>query len=172
MAKAPYGSWKSPISTDLIVAGSIGLSSPQALQNGRCWIESRPQEGGRSVLVKQDPDGKVHDVTPAPFNIRTRVHEYGGGASLIHGDSIYFSNFSDQQLYRQGWEDPVPTQLTHSEGYRFANGSVDTLRNRMIYVVEDHNVSGEPKNLIGAVDLETGELTILAKGMSMEGEPR
>ena len=73
---------------------------------------------------------------------------------------------------RSEYEDPVPTQLTHSEGYRFANGSVDTLRNRMIYVVEDHNVSGEPKNLIGAVDLETGELTILAKGMSMEGEPR
>jgi dipeptidyl aminopeptidase/acylaminoacyl peptidase len=171
MAKAPYGSWKSPISTDLIVAGSIGLSSPQTLQNGRCWIESRPHEGGRSVLVKQDPDGRVHDITPAPFNIRTRVHEYGGGASLIHGDSIYFSNFSDQQLYRQGWEDPVPTQLTHAEGYRFANGSVDTRRKRMIYVVEDHNVSGEPQNLIGAVDLETGELTILAKGHDFYSSP-
>ncbi|MEC8255944.1 MAG: S9 family peptidase, partial [SAR324 cluster bacterium] len=171
MAKAPYGSWKSPISTDLIVAGSIGLSSPHALQNGRCWIESRPQEGGRSVLVQQDPDGKVRDITPAPFNIRTRVHEYGGGASLIHGDSIYFSNFADQQLYCQGWEDPAPTQLTHSEGFRFANGCVDTRRNRMIYVVEDHNVSGEPQNLIGAVDLETGELTILAKGHDFYSSP-
>jgi hypothetical protein len=99
------------------------------------------------------------------------VHEYGGGASLIHGDSIYFSNFSDQQLYRQGWEDPVPTQLTHAEGYRFANGSVDTRRKRMIYVVEDHNVSGEPQNLIGAVDLETGELTILAKGHDFYSSP-
>ena len=171
MAKAPYGSWKSPISTDLIVAGSISLSSPHALQKGRCWIESRPREGGRSVLVQQDPDGKVRDITPAPFNIRTRVHEYGGGASLIHGDSIYFSNFADQQLYRQGWEDPAPTQLTHAEGFRFANGCVDTRRNRMIYVVEDHNVSGEPQNLIGAVDLETGELSILAKGHDFYSSP-
>ena len=171
MAKAPYGSWKSPISTDLIVAGSIGLSSPHALQNGRCWIESRPQEGGRSVLVQQSPDGEVRDITPAPFNIRTRVHEYGGGASLIHGDSIYFSNFADQQLYCQGWEDPAPTQLTHAEGFRFANGCVDTRRNRMIYVVEDHNVSGEPQNLIGAVDLKTGELKILAKGQDFYSSP-
>ena len=108
MAKAPYGSWKSPISTDLIVAGSIGLSSPHALQNGRCWIESRPQEGGRSVLVQQDPDGKVRDITPAPFNIRTRVHEYGGGASLIMETDL-FLQFADQQLYCQGWEDPAPT---------------------------------------------------------------
>jgi hypothetical protein len=65
----------------------------------------------------------------------------------------------------------VPTQLTHAEGYRFANGSVDTRRNRMIYVVEDHNVSGEPQNLIGAVDLETGELTILAKGHDFYSSP-
>ena len=171
MTKASYGSWKSPISTDLIVAGSIGLSSPHELQNGLCWIESRPQEGGRSVLVKRDQAGNVHDITPAPFNIRTRVHEYGGGASLIHGESIYFSNFSDQQLYRQGLEDAAPTQLTRVEGFRFANGCVDAGRNRIIYVVEDHNVSGEPQNQLSAVDMETGALTILAKGHDFYSSP-
>ena len=77
MNSAPYGTWKSPISSDLIVKGAIGLSSPSLLHNGICWIESRPQEGGRSVLVEQDQEGNVRDVTPSSFNIRTRVHEYG-----------------------------------------------------------------------------------------------
>ena len=63
MTPAPYGTWKSPISSDLIVKGAIGLSSPSLLQNGICWMESRPQEGGRSVLVEQDQDGNVRDVT-------------------------------------------------------------------------------------------------------------
>ena len=93
MTSAPYGTWKSPISSDLIVKGAIGLSSPDFLQNGVCWIESRPKEGGRSVLVEQDQEGNVRDVTPYSFNIRTRVHEYGGGSSLIHNGVHYFYNF-------------------------------------------------------------------------------
>ncbi|HJM07828.1 MAG TPA: S9 family peptidase, partial [SAR324 cluster bacterium] len=105
MTKAPYGSWKSPINSDMIVAGAIGLSSPQFHQDALFWIESRPQEGGRSVMVRQDVQGKVSDITPAPFNIRTRVHEYGGGSSLMHEGSVYFSNFSDQQIYRQRFEE-------------------------------------------------------------------
>ena len=164
MNSAPYGTWKSPISSDLIVKGAIGLSSPNFHQNEICWIESRPQEGGRSVLVQQDKEGNVRDITPSSFNIRTRVHEYGGGSSLIHNGVHYFSNFSDQQLYQHNLGDPEPTQLSHSKGLRFADGCIDPKRNRIIYVLEDHRVSGEPENMIGAVDLDRGEITILAEG--------
>ncbi|HEX5835098.1 MAG TPA: hypothetical protein VFY34_14655, partial [Pyrinomonadaceae bacterium] len=76
---APYGSWKSPITSDLIVSGSVGLSQPTLDGDDIYWIEMRPTEGGRNVIVRRDPSGALTTVTPPPFNARTRVHEYGGG---------------------------------------------------------------------------------------------
>ena len=98
---APYGSWKSPITTDLIVSGSIGLGQVALDGEDIYWVEMRPSEGGRMVLVKHDPEGETVDVTPEPYSVRTRVHEYGGGAFLVHEEVVYFSNYSDQRIYRQ-----------------------------------------------------------------------
>ncbi|MFP6807919.1 MAG: S9 family peptidase [Pseudomonadales bacterium] len=169
--KAPYGSWKSPITSDLIVAESIGISSPCFHQGELFWLESRPQEAGRNVLVKRDRQGKETDVNPAPFNIRTRVHEYGGGAWLLFADSLIFSNFTDQQLYRQIIGDEQPAQLTNSPELRFADGIVDHRNNRIIIVVEDHSGSGEAENKLGAVDLESGEVSILSSGHDFFASP-
>src|SRR6185437_2111236 len=98
---APYGSWKSPITSDLIVEGSVGLSQPTFDGDDIYWLELRPTEAGRHVIVRRTPDGVRTDVNPAPFNARTRVHEYGGGDYVVREGMIYFSNFSDQRLYRQ-----------------------------------------------------------------------
>jgi hypothetical protein len=85
---APYGSWKSPISSDLIVRGVVGLKDT-ALDGGDAyWLESRPGEGGRSVIVHRAPDGTTRDVNPPPFNARTRVHEYGGGDFVVHNGTV------------------------------------------------------------------------------------
>ena len=86
---APYGSWKSPITSDLIVAQCITLSE-LCLDGGHVyWLEGRPQEQGRYVVVRADADGQPTDITPPPYNSRTRVHEYGGGswdsAAAVHG---------------------------------------------------------------------------------------
>ena len=151
--KAPFGSWKSPITSDLIVADTVGISSPTWHRGELLWIESRPQESGRNVLVRRGNDGSERDINPAPFNIRTRVHEYGGSAWLLHNGTVFFSNFSDQHLYRQGLDEATPTQLTHDDGLRFANGCVDEDRNRIVCVIEDHRGEGEAENFIGAIDL-------------------
>src|SRR5689334_21952825 len=98
---APYGSWKSPITSDLIVAETIGLGGVWIEGGDTYWLEMRPRESGRYVLVRRGADGGTLDVTPAPFNVRTRVHEYGGGSVVINGGIIWFSNFNDQRLYRQ-----------------------------------------------------------------------
>src|SRR5215213_9404107 len=90
---APYGSWKSPITSDLIVSGSVGLSQPAFDGDDIYWIELRPTEGGRNVIVRRDATGVCTDLTPQPLNARTRVHEYGGGDYLVTGGVIYFSNF-------------------------------------------------------------------------------
>src|ERR1044072_884071 len=76
---APYGSWKSPITSDLIVEGSVGLSQPSFDGENIYWLEMRPKEGGRNVIVRRDSTGTCVDVNQPPFNARTRVHEYGGG---------------------------------------------------------------------------------------------
>ena len=140
---APYGSWKSPITSDLIVAQSISLSDVR-LDGGQIyWLEGRPQEQGRSVVVRADADGRRIDVTPAPSNVRTRVHEYGGGAWTVWDGTIYFSNFADGRLYRQAPDGSAPRPLTpeppaRDRQWRFADGVIDQRRNRWIGVREDH----------------------------------
>src|SRR4051794_41851761 len=107
----PYGSWKSPITSDLIVAQSISLSDVR-LDGGQIyWLEGRPQEQGRSVVVRTDADGNRIDVTPAPSNVRTRVHEYGGGGWTGGGGTGYFSHFADGRLYRPAPGGAAPQPL-------------------------------------------------------------
>ena len=92
-----FGSWKSPITTDLIVSGNIGLGEVTIDNEDIYWLESRATEGGRNVLVKRSADGQITDKTPQSFNVHTRVHEYGGGAFLIVEGTIYFVNFKPIQ---------------------------------------------------------------------------
>src|SRR5262249_58457627 len=91
---------ESPITSDLIVSGTIGLGEIQLDENDVYWIESRPAEAGRCVIVRRTPDGRTTDVTPPPFNARTRVHEYGGGSYLVSDGAIFFSNFAVWCVYR------------------------------------------------------------------------
>jgi hypothetical protein len=105
----PFGAWRSPITSDLIVGESIGLGDILVDGGDIYWIEGRPGEGGRNVVVRCAPGGAIADVTPAPFNARTRVHEYGGGAATVHEGRVFFSNFADQRLYQQvGAGTPTP----------------------------------------------------------------
>lgn len=169
---APFGSWKSPITSELIVSGTIGLGGISLGGNDLYWVEGRPSEGGRNVLVRKTPEGIKSDITPQPFNVRTRVHEYGGGSFLIAGGTIYFSNFADQRLYKQtpGGE---PEPLTPENKMRYADAILDGARNRLICVVEDHsNAETEPENAIASISLESGEVTILVSGSDFYSSPR
>src|SRR5918997_3607408 len=98
---APYGSWMSPITADLVAGGEVGLEQVKIDGDDVYWIERRPQEGGRKVIVRNSADRRATDVTPPPFNARTRVHEYGGGDFAVLNGLIVFANFADQRLYLQ-----------------------------------------------------------------------
>src|ERR1700730_5887999 len=98
---APCGSWRSPIASELVATESISLVDVLLDGENTYWIEGRPKEKGRYVLVKYGTNGGAHDVTPAPFSTRSRVHEYGGSAVLVDHGVVFFSNFTDQKLYRQ-----------------------------------------------------------------------
>ncbi len=168
---SPHGSWKSPISSDLIVAQTIGISSVTSDGEDIYWLEARPQEKGRNVLVRLQPDGSTQDITPSPFNVRTRVHEYGGGAYLITEGIIYFSNYEDQRLYQQTpHSQPIP--LTPKDTRRYADFILDAKRNRLIAVAEDHATQTEPENSLVTIDLTTGSVQTLVKGHDFYSSPR
>jgi dipeptidyl aminopeptidase/acylaminoacyl peptidase len=122
---ASFGSWSSPITPQVVAGAGVGLQAPQPTAAGVCWIEGRPLEGGRYVLVRRTPDGRTVDVTPEGFNVRTRVHEYGGIAFLVDGQDVVFSNFADQRLYRQPLEGGEPRPITPEPpspaAYRYAD---------------------------------------------------
>ncbi|MBV9107155.1 MAG: S9 family peptidase, partial [Verrucomicrobia bacterium] len=134
---APFGSWRSPIDSDLVATGTIKLVDVLVDGEDIYWIESRPKEGGRFVLVKHVRGGRDQDVTPAPFNARSRVHEYGGGAVLVDRGVVFFSNFADQKLYRQD-QNGIPRPISQGSQCRYADAAVDATRNRLICVREDH----------------------------------
>ena len=139
---APYGSWQSPITSDLIVKGSIGVAATMLDGDDIYWIEMRPAEGGRCVIVRRTPDGETKDVTPKPFNARTRVHEYGGGEYTVADGTVYFSNFDDQRLYKQS-TDSAPQPITPAVERRYADPLFDRERKRIIAVREDHTGAGD-----------------------------
>jgi dipeptidyl aminopeptidase/acylaminoacyl peptidase len=175
---APYGSWKSPITSDVIVSESIGLGQVAIDGADVYWLEGRPAEGGRYAVVRRTPDGQTRDVTPPPFNVRTRVHEYGGGAFLVVDGTVYFANFADQRLYRAS-EGKEPQPITPEVALRYADGIFDRGHDharpsgRIICVREDHTAPGrEAVNTIASVDLESGESRALVSGHDFYAAPR
>ncbi len=174
---APYGSWASPITAELVTAAELRLGQP-ALDDGDVyWLEGRPAEAGRTVLVRRRPDGTQADLTPAPFNVRTRVHEYGGGAYAVQRGVIVAVNFADQRLYRlRPGEEPVPLTPESGGRLRYADLALDLRRGRVLAVREGHRPGGgeEPENTLVEVPLGGSDDpgTVIAAGHDFVSSPR
>ncbi len=171
MAQASYGAWRSPITADLIASATVRLGAPRLDGHDVYWLESRPQEGGRYVIVRRSPDDATSDVNAAPLNARTRVHEYGGGDYVTSEGVVYFANFVDQRLYASR-DSHEPQPLTHADGMRYADFVIDAPRNRLIAVREDHTEQTEAVNTISAIDLASGDESVLIGGHDFFSSPR
>jgi dipeptidyl aminopeptidase/acylaminoacyl peptidase len=168
----PYGSWKSPITAAQIASGAVGLSEVRVDGNTVYWLEMRPAEGGRSVVVRRRPDGTIEDCIPQGFNARTRVHEYGGGSYLAAAGALFFANFADQRVYRTRHGEP-PVAITTAGDFRYADFAWDAPRRRIVCVREDHTAGGEPRNSIVALDPDGGGPTgVLLSGRDFYAAPR
>ncbi|XP_072952740.1 dipeptidyl-peptidase 5 [Typha angustifolia] len=179
---APCGSWKSPITADVVSGADKRLGGIAVAGDGRLvWIETRPEEGGRAVIVKEseEMEGKPVDVTPADFAARTLAQEYGGGAFAVSENVVVFSNYKDQRLYKQiiGGHSPVP--LTPDYGgpvIRYADGVFDPHFHRYLTVMEDCRISSlNPITTIAAVYFSEGHMhepRVLLSGNDFYAYPR
>ncbi|XP_021722624.1 uncharacterized protein LOC110690106 [Chenopodium quinoa] len=180
----PYGSWKSPITADVIAGGEKRLGGVAVDGHGRLiLLESRPTEGGRGVLIREaDSDEMASvDITPKEFSVRSRAQEYGGGAFAVSGNKVVFSNNKDQRLYLQsiGPGDSSPSPITPDYGgptICYADGVFDPRFPRFISVMEDQRLShSNPVTTIAAITLrdhDVQEPKILVSGNDFYAFPR
>ena len=167
---APCGTWTSPISAAVVAAGATPLAQVALDGADVLWLAGRASEAGRTTLQRWRA-GVVTELTPAPFNVRTRVHEYGGGAYAVDKGTLWFSHFADNHLY-QADAGAEPRMVTKEDAVRYADFVPDRARSRLVAVREDH-LAGEayPVNTICAVGFD-GTETILVDGNDFYAAPR
>jgi dienelactone hydrolase len=181
-----YGTWASPLSAATVATSGLRLSAVSLDGDDIYWLEGRPREGGRYALVRRAPDGAIGDITPPAFNVRTGVHEYGGGAYVVVRGIVYCVNFADQRVYRivtapsvggaseRDAPGVVPEALTPPGAWRYADFDVDVPRGRLLCVREDHTSPGEPVNTLAAIPL-SGPMSagaVLVSGADFYSTPR
>ena len=173
--RIPYGAWPSPITADRAAAASVGLSETRAIADATTWLERRPQEEGRSVVVRSAPGAEPVDVTPPGVSVRTLVHEYGGGSYAVDGETTYFVNLQDQRLYRQE-VDGGPTAITPEsaipQGLRYADMNVSPDGRWIASVHERHRDEGMPVNELVVIAADGSAMSTLASGRDFYAFPR
>ena len=162
--RAAYGSWKSPITAESIAAGSVALGEPTIADGFVWWIEGRPMENGRQVIVRARPDGSGREDAIGPgWSARTRVHEYGGGAFTVVDGEVVFSNDEDGRVYR-GTE-PLTPEPSRPRALRYADFA--RWGDRILCVRESHEGEGEAVNEVVTLDGE-----VIASGADFYAAPR
>ena len=173
---APYGSWKSPITADLLVQGGNRLMEIVCDGDDLYWIEGRPSEAGRNVIVRRSSDGSISDITPEGFNARNAVHEYGGGSYAVLKGDLYFTNWDDQRIYVQrdgGEPKPLTAEPPIPRGVRYSDLSLISDGKYILCVRETHSDDGaEAVNEVVVIDSTSGEPTKIASGRDFYSTPR
>ncbi|SFP92532.1 Dipeptidyl aminopeptidase/acylaminoacyl peptidase [Geodermatophilus dictyosporus] len=173
----PHGGWPTPVTSELVVRAAARLGEVLVDGDDVWWSESRPAEGGRSALLRRSADGTVTDVLPPPWDARTRVHEYGGGAWTVAGGVLWFASFDDQRLYRLAPGDAAPVALTPEpelpSGVRYAD-LTPTGDGGLLAVRETHTASGAAADVVDEVVRigPDGSETVLVSGPDFVSDPR
>ncbi|NEK86793.1 S9 family peptidase [Blastococcus saxobsidens] len=174
-APLPHGSWPTPITSELVVRTAARLEEVVVDGSDVWWSEARPAEGGRSVLVRRSADGAVVDVLPAPWNARTRVHEYGGGSWTVSGGVLWFTDYSDQRLYRIGTDGSpvvVSPEPAIPAGVRYADLRITP--DGVLAVRETHSASGAAADVVDEIVRvrPDGGSQVLVRGPDFVSDPR
>jgi dipeptidyl aminopeptidase/acylaminoacyl peptidase len=168
---APCGAWASPITAAVVAAGSTPLSGVLLDGADLYWLAGRASEGGRTTLLRQR-GSRVQELTPAPFNARTRVHEYGGGAVLAADGRVWFSHFADNRVYKIDRDGGDPMPVSEGGALRWADFVLDRVHARLIGVREDHSAGAAyPVNTLCTLGAD-GTQAVLDEGYDFYSSPR
>ncbi len=175
---APFGTWHSSISAEMVAGKSPKLSEPLLESNRVFWLESKPEEKGRTTIMMHE-SGQSQSILPRPLSAKSKVHEYGGGSFAISGDYVFFVLADDQQIYKLDFtQDTIePVALTQQVELRFSDIQFDQHRNKLIAVCEDHSPitkdGKEPSNYLVAIPVDGSKnITILHEGFDFYSFPR
>jgi dipeptidyl aminopeptidase/acylaminoacyl peptidase len=168
---APYGSWTSPLRADLVASAARRLSQPRLDGDFVYWLEGRPHQGGRQVVVRARGGGRPEDVTPESANVRTLAHEYGGGDFLIRAGALTYIDLNQPGIQRLGSKEGRPLGGTLPQA-RYADFDLSPDGRRLVAVEEEHREGEEAENRIVAFDLEAGVRRVIAAGHAFVSTPR
>ena len=171
----PAGSWSTPITAPRVVEAAARLGGLRADGADLWWLELRPQEGGRTVLVRRGADGTTADVVGDPWNVRTAVHEYGGGAASGRDGTAWFTNWTDQRLYRiTPGSAPVPVtpEPDVPRGLRYADGDVSPDGTQLLCVREHHHADGRVDNEVARLPAAGGPVEVVVSRADFVSNPR
>lgn len=168
----PCGSWPSPLSAADIASSSLRLGQTAIDDDVVYWLEGRPAESGRGVLMSFSQQHGMQEVLPPEFNVRSRAHEYGGGAWAVAQDVVCFVHDGDRQLYLH--ENHRTKKLTTEDNAAYADMVFDFSRQRIICIREQLKaVDEEPVSEIIAVPMDgSGNISVLVTGSDFYSNPR
>lgn len=167
-----YGHWPSPITPELLATQGVRSSDPQAVGDRLYWLETRPQEKGRNVLVCEQA-GKRTDLFAAPLSVRTRAQEYGGSSYLATETYIFLVQDSDQRLYQYEIATEKTTPISPEGAFRYADFCFDPLQQRLLAVRENYTAdTHNPTTEIIAINLHNLQISTLAQGADFYSNPR
>jgi dipeptidyl aminopeptidase/acylaminoacyl peptidase len=175
---APFGSWTTPVTSEVVVGAAVRLGEVQVDGGDVVWAESRPSEGGRTQLVRRRPDGTTDELLPEGRNARTAVHEYGGAAWWVRDGVLWFTDWADQRLYRleaEGTPEPLTPEPARSRGDRYADGELSADGTRIVCVRERHlgDRAIDVVNEVVVLDARVpGEPEVLVSGPDFVAAPR
>ena len=172
--KSHYGSWESTITPEKIIEGGLRFSEIRSNGSDLYFLEGRPEESGRYVIVKQSSDGNISDVIPKEFNARNAVHEYGGGSFAVGKENIYFTNWEDQRIYKVNKENitPITNEPTFEKAIRYSDLTLSFDEEWLFCVRETHFEKGEAKNQLVAISTTKNTQLVLCTGRDFYSSPR
>ncbi|OJY48624.1 S9 family peptidase [Pseudonocardia sp. 73-21] len=177
MTTAPFGSWPTPITSELVVSAAVRLGALHLDGDDVVWDEGRPSEGGRTQIVRRTPDNTTTDLLPDGMNARSAVHEYGGAAWWARDGVVWFVNWDDQRLYRlaDGGATPLTPEPATPRADRYADGDLSTDGATVVCVREHHDgpAATDVRNEIVRLDARTpGTPEVLVTGPDFVAAPR
>lgn len=171
MEIAPHGAWRSPLTAERIAVGALRLARTRVDRGHVHWLEGRPTEGGRQVLMRARPGGVAAEWAPPGSDVRSHVHEYGGGEYLVHAGELFCVEASDPRVHRATRRALEPLQAA-LPGSRYADLALSPDGRWLVAVEERSGPGSQTANRLVALPVAGGSGRVVCDRHDFVSSPR